>query len=285
MKKMKKVKKMLVCLLAVCLLSMGLLPAKVHADVLIEIDDSFWQAHQNDCDYLYRTYAVNGEQGYAVVWESPVSTRQKAVLANGTPIRSIWHYTDGKGETWCAVMTGERDIRGYEKVSGWLKTSDCLVNPDYISFREAHEQEFVEYDPAYDNALEGLETVVLWTYPCSGSMEAEEMDVRGVQDMRFDTCWRDSQGRMWAFVSYCYGVRNTWICLDDPANQELEADENIIPQDTAVYPAADHLPAAKNGVTGLTIAAVLAVVAVTTVLLWFFFAGKHRSGEKKRQGK
>lgn len=287
MKKINKGNKMFVCLLAVCLLSLGLLPAKVHADVLIELDDSFWQAHQSDCDYIYRTYTVNGEQGYAVVWESPVSSRQEEILTNGTPIWSSWHYTDGKGETWCAVMTGEMNFRGYEEISGWIKTSDCLVNPDYISFREAHEQEFVEYDPACDKAFEGLETVVLWTYPCSGSIAAEGMNVEGLRlhDIQnFDICWRDTQGRMWAFVGYCYGVRNTWICLDDPANPELEADENVIPQDAAVYPAADHLPAVKNGVTGLTVAAVLAVVAVTAVLLWLFFGRKRRPGEEKGRG-
>lgn len=275
------VKKVLIFLLAVCLLSFGLGSARVHADVLIGIDDSFWQAHQDDCDYLYRTYTVNGEQGYAVVWESPVSSRQEEVLANGTPIRSNWHYTDGQGETWCAVMTGEMNSRGYETIRGWIKTSDCLADPDYISFREAHEQEFVEYDPAYDKALEGLETVVLWTYPCSGSIAADGIDAGGLQDMRsFDTCWRDSQGRMWAFVGYCYGVRNTWICLDDPANPELEvkADESVIPRDGVVYPAASRLPDVKNGVTGLTVAAVLAVVAVTVVLLWVFFGRKRRKG-------
>lgn len=277
-KKVKKLKNVFVCLMSAFLLSVGLISAKVHADVLLEVDDSFWRAHQNECDYLYRTYTVNGDQGYAILWESPVSSRQEEVLTNGTSISTNWHYTDSKGETWCAVNTGEYS-QGYEKISGWIKTSDCLVNPDYISFREAHEEEFVEYDPAYDNALEGLETVVLWTYPCSGKVKTDRMDAGGLQDRRvYNTCWKDSQGRMWAFVGYCYGVRNTWICLDDPANPELEADESVIPRDAVVYPAADDLPDTKSGVTGLTIAAVLAVVAVTIVLLWLFFVRKRRKG-------
>lgn len=273
---MKKTNKMFLCLLFVFLLTLGLVPAKVHADVLTEVDDGFWRNHQSECDYLYRTYTVNGDQGYAILWASPVSSRQREVLINGTSIYSNWHYTDSNGETWCAVSTGEMS-QGYEKIRGWIKTADCLVNPDYISFREAHEEEFVEYDPAYDNALEGLETVVFWTYPCSGKVKTDHMDAGGLRDGRaFDTCWKDSKGRMWAFVSYCYGVRNSWICLDDPANPELEADESVIPRDAVVYPAADNLPDAKSGVTGLTIAAVLSVVAVTLVLLWFFFVRKRR---------
>ncbi len=272
---MKKRIKLLICLLSACLLSVGVLPVKVYADVLIELEDSFWKAHQSDCDYLYRTYTVNGAEGYAIVWESPVSARQKEVLANGAPVWSSWHYTDDKGETWCAVMTGEMNAQGYEKVEGWIKTSDCLANPDYISFREAHEQEFVEHDPAYDRALDGLETVVLWSYPCSGSIEADRIPAKGLQNMQtFDTCWKDSQGRMWAFVGYCYGMRNTWICLDDPANPELEADETVIPQDVVIYPAADPLPDVKNSVAGSVIAAVLGVMAVTGLLLWGLFGRK-----------
>lgn len=276
---MRKTKKLVICLLSVFLLSLGLAPAKVYADVLIEVDDSFWRAHQKDCDYFSRSYMVNGDQGYAILWESPVSSRQKEVMSNGTAVHGNWHYTDGGGEIWCAVATGEINSHGYETIKGWIKTSDCLVNPDYISFAETHKEEFVEYDPAYDNALEGLETVVLWTYPCSGKVRTERMDAAGLQDRRvFDICWKDPQGRMWAFVGCCYGVRNTWICLDDPANPELEADAGVVPQDAVVYPAADHLPSVKNGVTGLTVAAVLSVVAVTSVLLWVFFVRKRRKG-------
>lgn len=276
---MKKLKRIFLCLLTVCMLSMGSMPAKVYADVLIELDDSFWKSHQSDCDHLYRSYTVNAFEGYAILWESPVSSRQKEVLANGTSVRSNWHYTDDKGETWCAVMTGEMNNRGYEKIRGWIKTSDCLADLDYISFREQHEQQFVEYDPAYDRVFDELETVVLWTYPCSGSVAAEGIDARWFQESGgFNTCWEDFQGRMWAFVGYCYGIRNTWICLDDPANAELEADPGIFPWGNGCirYPAAEHLPGVKNGVTGLTIGAVLAVVAVTGVLLWVFYVRRRR---------
>lgn len=281
MKRMKKVKKVFICLLSACLMSMGLMPAKVHADVLIEIDDSFWRAHQKDCDYLYRSYTVNAPDGYAVLWESPLSSEQREVLANEVSVYGNWHYTDDEGEIWCAVTNGEFDSRGYEKIRGWIKTSDCLEPLDYISFRESHEHQFVEYDPAYGEALKETDTVVLWEYPCSGKVRAEEIDAEWFRESggrSFDTCWEDPQGRMWAFVGYCYGIRNTWICLDDPANANISMEESVLRQSCVRYPAAESLPKPDKGVTALTIGTVLAVVAVTVVLLWFFFGRKRRKG-------
>lgn len=279
-RKTKKANRILLCLLSACLLWLGPIPAKVCADVLIEVDDSFWRAHQEDCDYFYRSYMVNAPEGYAAIWESPTSARQREILSNGVSVYSNWHYTDDKGETWFAVMTGEMNYRGYDTIRGWMKTSDCLVKADYIRFREVYGQEFVEYDQAYGKALAEAETVVLWEYPCSGKVKADEIDAEWFDNWNFEACWKDPQGRMWAFVNYCYGIRNTWLCLDDPANAELEADESILPQTEVIYPAAEHLPGAKSGVTGLTVGAVLGVTAVTGVLLWVFFVRKRRAGKE-----
>lgn len=280
--KKKKMPKILSCLLAVCLLSMEGLPLRVQADVVIEIDDSFYRAHKKECHYLYRSYTVNAPEGYAVLWESPLSSGQREILANGTSIYSNWYYTDDKGETWCAVMTGKTNLQGYDTIRGWIKTSDCLAALDYISFQEAYREEFTEYDPAYDEALKGVETVVLWEYPCSGKIRAEEIDADWFRERGggFDTCWKDPQGRMWAYVGYCYGIRNTWICLDDPANGDMEADESVLRQSCVIYPAAERLPKPHRGVTGLAIGAVIGVMAVTGVLLWVFFVRKRRAGGK-----
>lgn len=271
------------CLLSACLFALGAVPARVYADVLIEIDDGFYRAHQRDCDYFYRSYTVNAPEGYAPLWESPISSEQREILSNGVAVWGNWHYTDAQGEIWCAVTDGQWNGRGEESIRGWIKTSDCLANPDHISFQEAYGHEFVEYDPAYGEALKEAETVVLWKYPCSGIIQADEIDAEWFNEgdgWGFNTCWKDPRGRMWAFVGYCYGIRNTWICLDDPANAGLEADESILSPSCIIYPAAEHLPKPDNGVTGLAIGAVLGVMAVTGGLLWFFF-GRKRGKEIK----
>ncbi len=270
-------KKLLVCLLALCVLT-----GSASADVLIEIDDSFWKAHQDECDYFYRTYTVNSPEGYAAIWESPKSSQQKETVPNGTEVGGIWHYTDGSGEVWCAVYGSGRSDRG-ENVRGWVKTSECTPVPDHISFEEAHGQEFVGFDHAYDHAFEEIDTFVLWTYPCSGVVHTERLGAEWYRDNTtpaeaFDTCWRDGEGRLWAFVAYCYGHRNAWVCLDDPAGTELAADETLLPEVT-VYPPAEQVPPPSGGVTALTIGAVAAVVAVTGGLLFVFFRRKKAPGE------
>ncbi len=258
-----------------CLLLTNLLAVTVFADVLIEIDDSFWEKHQSECEYLYRAYTVNGPEGYAAIWESPLSSRQKETVLNGTEVSGIWHYTDKTDEVWCAVYGEGRTEKG-EKIRGWIKTSECIAVPDYISFEEAHSAEFVGYDAAYDHAFDEVPYVVLWTYPGSGVIEAEDIDAEWfLREVRtLVPCWRDYQGRMWGFVSYCYGIRNTWVCLDDPANRELGKDEQVLSEDTVIYPAAGTLPPPSNGVSGLTIASVAAVIAVTIGLLIVFFIKK-----------
>lgn len=278
---MKRWSKKVLLFLSVCLLGAGLIPVRVHADVLIEIDDSFYRGHQKECDYFFRRYTVNAPEGYAAIWESPLSSRQREILANGVSFYTNWHYTDDKGETWCAVMTGKMNDQGYDTIRGWMRTSDCLAETDYISFRETYGEEFVEYNRAYGKALEEAETVVLWTYPCSGEVRADGIEAEWFDGRDFDVCWQDPQGRMWAFVGYCYGIRNTWICLDEPANAELEADGSILPQTEVIYPAADHPPGAKSGVSGLAAGAVLGVTAVTGLLLWVFFGRKRRAGGEK----
>lgn len=280
--KAKGISRVFMCLLTACLLSLGLLPLRVRADVLFEIDDSFYRAHSRECDYYYRCYTVNAPEGHAVLWESPLSSRQREVLANETSVYGNWHYTDDKGETWCAVMTGEMNRQGYDTIRGWIKTSDCLEPLDHISFQNIHGEEFVEYDPAYGEALKEVETVVLWEYPCSGIIRGEEIDAEWFRESgSFGNCWEDPQGRMWAYVGYCYGIRNTWICLDDPSNADMEADESVLQQSCIRYTAAERLPKPDRGVTGLTIGAVLGVMAVTGVLLWVFFVKKRRTGGEK----
>lgn len=275
-------KKRWICLLSLCLLCVYLFPITAHGDVIVGLDDSFWTKNEDLCDYFYRAYTVNGAEGYGILWESPISSRQREVVANGATVSGDWHYTDDNGETWLAVSEAGPGLS--DTVRGWIKTSECLPVPDYISFREEYGEEFVGYDTSYDHAFDGLDQVALWKYPCSGESDPSMVDADWFQQIEdlgktLSTCWRDPQGRLWSFVGYCYGIRNTWVCLDDPANVQpgtasLEAGESLLPQDATVYPPAETLPSPDGGVTLLTIVAVLAVVAVTAVLLWILFLKK-----------
>ena len=138
--------------------------------------------------------------------------------------------------------------------------------PDEVIFEEAHGEEFEGWDPAYDGIFDRVEEVVLWKYPGSGEVEGTLKEVpdwmRDFPETELDVCWRDPQGRMWAYLNYIFGYRNVWICLDDLGNTDFEKDESILPPQGPAYPAADKLPPPSSGTGELTIAAVAAVVAV-----------------------
>lgn len=270
--------------LLLCLLTAVLLAITVFADILIELDDSFWRIHQSGCVDRYRSYIVNSPEGYAALWESPVSSKQTEILANGAELGGLWHYTDGKGETWFAVQGGKRNGMGKETVRGWCRASDCIVTPDWISFEEAHSAEFEGWDQAYDHVFDGAEGMILWSYPGSGEVKG---DLREVPDWlrdspagSLDTCWRDRKGRMWAYLNYIYGYRNVWLCLDDLSGTDIEKDESVMPKRDPIYPAADKLPPPSSGTGGLTIVSVVSLMAVTILLLFLFF--RKNPGKKEK---
>lgn len=258
-----------------CLFSAVLLAVTVFADILIELDDSFWRNHQDDCVSRYREYTVNSPEGYAALWESPVSSRQTEVLSNGTKLSGLWHYTDQKGEKWFAVQSGKRNDNLEEIIRGWCKASDCYVEPDEVSFEEAYSSEFAGWDSAYDHVFTGADKLILWKYPCSGEVEGELEEVpdwlRNSPGQELNTCWRDPQGRMWTYLNYIFGYRNVWICLDNLSNADIGKDESILSLPESIYPAAGDPPKPSTGTGGLTIAAVVSVAAITIILLVMLF--------------
>lgn len=253
--------------LALCML---LLPTVALADVIWEPDDPFYESHADACEYLPREYTVNGKDGYAAVWKSPEGAKAENI-ANGEVLSAAWIYTAGDGAQWCGVQRGEN--------WGWIKLSDCAVVPDYLTFEQQHGSEFVGWDNAYDHALEELDTVVLWKYPGSGQVvfqaDAKWFRENAAPGESITTCYQDGEGRFWGFVPYCYGVRNTWVCLSDPTNQKLAADADILPQ-TGLIPPADHIPEPGLGVEWIVVFMVAAVCGVTAVLIPLLYRRKQK---------
>lgn len=266
--------------MVILLFTAALLATTAFADILINLDDSFWHSHRDDCVNRRRTYTVNSPEGSAALWESPVSSKQTETLPNGTELNGSWRYTDEKGETWFTVESGEQNSNGEEILRGWCRESDCLATPDAVSFEEAHGAEFEGWDRAYDHVFDEAEDIIIWKYPGSGEVKGEiwgpSYDPAWLRD-EFDTCWRDQQGRMWAYLDRILQNRDVWICLDALGSTELEKDETILPDTGTVYQAADKLPQPTSGLGGLTIVAVAAVVVITILLLFLFFR-KHKTG-------
>ncbi len=252
------------------LCSLALLVPTALADVIFEPEDAFYAAHRGEFEYLYREYTANGPEGYTTLWKAPDSAEQRENVANGETFSGLFLYTAG-GETWSSV-SGEG-----ETLRGWVRLSDCTPVPDYLTFEEAHGAEFVPCDSSYDHAFDGLETVVLWKYPGSGIVEWADCDAKwfrenGTPSQTFQSCWEDEDGRVWGFVGYVMGVRNVWVCLSDPANQDLPASAAVLPLDAIAIPPAGEIPAPKtSGMEPVTVVLVVLVVAATAALIYLLF--------------
>lgn len=258
---MKKLRFLLLFVLAAALLA----PAAL-ADVIVEPQDLFIQTH--DCEHLPRSYTANGEKGYVSLHDSPLSAVQKENVLNGEEFYIEYRYTDGAGELWGAVSDGESAIRG------WVKLSDCLVTPDYISFLDAHGEEFTSFDPAYRSALEGLDNLVLWKYPGSGTVVCTMDSFPDDLENYLSSCYTAPDGSCWGFIGYIYGIRNTWVCISDPANPDLKPIEGILPAAGEAVPPAENLPLPSS--LWLAIGLVAAVAAVTAAVIGVVFRRKKR---------
>lgn len=266
-------------ILSALLVLTALLPmTTARADVISEPNDSFVKRHEDECDYQqYRSYLVNSPEGYAALWDSPASSRQRETLANGRSVAGSWLYTDEKGETWLLV---ESAVNGSWKERGWIRLSECVPALDAVAFNERHFGEYTEYDGSFDEALSRLETVVVWTYPCSGVVAYKNLETRALLDGRsIHSCWRDPEGRVWGYSGYVRGDRNVWICLSDPTGTDIPANPDVLPRLETMYPPAEKVPSPRSGVTGTAIALVAGLAAVTAGLLWFFFARRKKSGK------
>lgn len=267
-------KKLFCILCSACLFCLLAVPS-IHADLIIEPQgDSFYNQYSDDCQYLYRRYTANGAQGYVSLYQSPLSAQVRENVANGEVLSCSFLYTGADGAQWGGVW-GEQDA-----LRGWVRLSDCFAVADYISFAEAHEDDFFPYDAAYDELLPDYGTMVLWTYPCSGVIEYDGANtdwLDGQPDAYFSQCYEDAQGRIWGFINYLRGSRQIWVCLSDPDSTDIPADPGILPEQPALIPPADDIPAAGPSISLVAVWLVAGVAVVTGLVLRVGFVRKKKS--------
>ncbi|NCB63460.1 MAG: hypothetical protein EOM52_07570 [Clostridia bacterium] len=134
-----------------------------------------------------------------------------------------------------------------------------------------------DWDHAYDRAIDDLADgteVVLWRYPGSGeqtgSFLAEHFRASDPTGF-FRTYYRDAEGRFWGYLNYFQGRRMAWVCLSDPANAGLTADEAVV---AAVE---KERKAIRLKETAPAVIMVAVVVAATGGLMYvFWYRGKKR---------
>ncbi len=263
------------------LISCMFFAAPVQADVIFEPEDSFYQAHAADCEYVERQFTANGPEGKVIVYESPESPKVVDTWENGHKADISHTYEDRDGILW-----------GVGRNGGWMPMEYMEVVYDNISFMEEHAAEIQGQSGVLDGKVG--EAFYFWKYP--GSEVAYKASIEE-NPPSYEQVYTDSQGRQWAYVVYYYGDKDVWICIDQPAadygqlypqgaaqetvQDGAEAKEPAgnpadSSQDTKAQQSEGRIqPKRENGTILLAAALVGAVVLVTALLfVWMKKKGK-----------
>ena len=249
------------------------------ADIIIEPDDAFYVRHQNECDYVGRSYVANGEKGYVVLYTAPGSI-PKGNVVNGERIyvSHKWTDHDGDGTRWAVTQDGD-----------WMQMSDLALIYDYQEFEADFGGEFKPYDGTGGEITKAC----LYSYP--GGVYVWTWDMGEDLSEAFRHIYVDAGGRSWGFIGYYMGRHNQWVCLDDPLDENLGIGEYLTagqvrngegliapvqppvadntvqnevqdPQQETIYPPAEKLPPSA-ALWMIPVVLIIAVVVVTAVIV------------------
>ena len=248
-----------ISLLLALLLCLSLAPA-ASADVIFEPEDSFYWEHRGECQYHSRSYYADGPDNVAVVYRSPASSAVVERVKNGLELWISYLWEDAEGFLWGCCENFE------ENWAGWVPMDYLLLKYDHICFRE----EFADRIAEESGTLTGGGNIHFWDYP--GSEDAVAFEVEGDYPPEYDETFTDDAGRKWGYIGYHMGLRNVWVCLDDPtadyrtlyAEQEPQQVTHPVKQENAPLPQIKPQGISLNGI----LAAVCAVSILSVGWLW-----------------
>ncbi len=236
------------------------------ADLIYQPDDSFYNSHISDCEYVGRDYYANGESGYMELFAEPDGS-SLGFADNGGVFRVQFRYKLGD-EAWGVIefsKDGDKIVPRNESgfYTGWIKLSDTLLKYDYLSFGEAHNAEYTSYDGDYSEFVD-LQNILLWSFPNSGEVVGgiDKIDDNFV----INSVYTDSDGVKWGFISYYYATKNTWVCISNPTAEDLAAKNVPVPELYTPKPGSEPVSSATD-MTTLIIFCVAGAVLLAVVLI------------------
>lgn len=248
---MKRIFTFLLLAAALCALA---LPAA--ADIAYLPRDNFIEKHWDECSYMNRWFWTNGSDGYVLAHNTPDS-KDATPLPNGGK-----YYISNVYQNKWGVLEYDPDtlenalVNG--SVSGWVDMDEMVADYDNASFHADHASAL--RDETAELALDKARTLYCYKYPGSGEVTEEIAD--GWWDdgmvLNLSPLFTDPAGRTWGEIGYFYGIRNCWVCIDDPYNGALPPDENCVTVATSAQatpePAETPAPAETSAPAGKTVA-------------------------------
>ena len=245
-----------ISLLLALIFVLALAPA-VRADVIIEPEDSFFWDHRGECQYHSRSYYADGPENVAVVYRSPESSAVVERVKNGDELWISYTYEDKNGISWGYCENYEEDW------AGWVPMDYLLLKYDNTSFQEEFAHRIETPDDYSELSAEG--EVYLWNYP--GSEDSTTILVEPDYLPLYSLEFTDDAGRKWGYVGYHMGIRNVWVCLDDPTADYRTLYAEAAPQ-TVTHPVKEQgtepieiRPAGPGMGTILSVVCVLAILS------------------------
>lgn len=254
------------------LICLFLLPTfAANADVIFspEEPNSFYEEHISSILYLGRTFVASSESSAVEMKRVPDSEEIVATIQNGTTV-----YITGSclydGVFWGYLYFGFS--------SGWVRLDEMLVLYDYVSFTEEHMDEFYLYTGDYAEIKE-TKAANVWPYP---GADGYSFILNNFDTEHFPVtyAYTDSGGNEWGFLTHL-SDDSKWICLSDPMKSDFPVvnhEPHVWVSDT-VHTDITNTPA-EESISALVIMLVVALVAVTAVLIRIFWSPKKSRLEK-----
>lgn len=246
-------KKWIALVAAAVLMAVAAVPAA--ADIIVEPEGMFYHAHRDECDYVGRSYLVNGAEGYAAVYSAPDS-RVAEYISNGETLYISHRWVDrkdAKKAEWGATQDGR-----------WMRMSELEPIYDWQAF----EDDFSDAFRAYDGTGGAITKACLYSYP--GGVYVWTWDLGQDFSEAFTHVYVDESGRSWGFIGYYMGRHNQWVCLDDPVNEDLGIEKYLSVRQVRgrqpLIAPAEKLPA-PPALWLIPAVLVLAVAVVTAILV------------------
>lgn len=185
------------------------------ADVIAEpMNDSFYEDHRNECEYQPRNYIVNGPGETVDGYVSPEDHEISVQLNNGDRVHIEMTYRDENGILW-GVYDKFSDIGlSVEEMTAWIPMDYLSPVYDHISFENEYYASIKNERGTVTLPESGI--LRFYKYPGEGNTEFETKSEYFPEAPVYGKTFTDENGHNWGFVTYHYGIRNVWICIDAP---------------------------------------------------------------------
>lgn len=213
MKTINTKQKLVLVIVACAVLSILLvIPQRTMADLIWEpLDNAFYTEHSDECTYVSGSYITRGPEGSVTAYKAPDNPTIMNTINNGEIIY-LAYTCPYEGREW-GYYSGNN--------CGWIPMDYLYRRYDNTLFEEEYAGKIVNESGTigekFMNAGEEIE-LTFWVFNYPGSEDFYSLNISSKADYfpEYSKSFVDEEGRKWGKLGYFRGVRNVWMCVEDP---------------------------------------------------------------------